>query len=114
MINLFRLASTYEHFVVIKGAKKLVRIEIFSMVSSSNVLRCRVWIQNIYNLYPALLNSDKIGNDLHAVHSADELNMEISSIVVENEHYLNGTSCESEQEILDYLADRISHYVEAF
>lgn len=110
MSNLFRLISTYEYFVEIKSTKRSVRIEIFTSLDNDGMFKGRVWIQNIYNLYPSLLNSDKAGKDLHAVHSADELNVDISSTIVDDERYLFGIKCNGEKEILNYFEKRISDY----
>lgn len=105
------MTSVTEYFVDIRGAQKVVRVEIFRSKADQSIFRGRAWIQNIYNLYPALVNTDANGKDLRSVHSADELNVEISSLVVADETYLSGKRCDNEDEILNYFVDAIGRYV---
>lgn len=106
---MFRLVSTYEYFVDIQGSRRLVRIEIFKSIDDA-LFRTRVWLQNIYNLYPALINTDKAGNNLNLTHSADEVNIDISSLVVDNEEYIFGKPCLDERELIDYLVKMINRH----
>ena len=101
--KIFKLISTYEYIVEINSAHKPVRVEVFQAVDSVDIYRARVWIQNMYNVYPTFLNTDENGSDLRKVHSCDELNTEITSNIAENERLILGEKYKSEKVFLDYV-----------
>ena len=110
MSAVFRLISTFECYAEIKATRRLFRIDVLCSVTDSSVFRTRIWIQNTYNLYPTLLNSNPAGRDPHVSHSADELNTDITSVIVDDERYLSGIRCEGEQEALRYATQMIDRY----
>lgn len=103
----FRLDETYEFFVELAKATKLVRIEIFSAVEDPQTFRTRVWLQDIYNLYPTMLNLGKNGEDLRHFHSSEHLNVEISLSVVESPEWLTGIWSESRSRFLELVRARV-------
>jgi hypothetical protein len=113
MSELFRLMSTFEYSVQIKSTQRWFRIDVLASVSDSSVFRTRIWIENTYNLYPTLLNCDAAGRDLHLVHSADELNTAITSVIVDDPRCMSGVRCGGEQEALRYATRMIDRYAES-
>jgi hypothetical protein len=109
-IELFRLLSTYE-FVKHNGDVQLpFRIEVFESLDMPNNYRARAWTSNFYNLYPAFLNTDKTGNDLHHIHSSDQVNIDITCIVADDPEILTGKIFENELSVVNYMRCLISKY----
>lgn len=109
---LYKLISTYELLLELGSVEKPVRIEILQSPDGKK-FRTRVWAQNTYNLYPTLMNIDEKGNDLHKMHSSDDLNQEITSLVFEDPELITGKEFASEKEVLQYTEDRISSFVKS-
>ena len=68
-------------------------------------------MQNTYNLYPTFLNIDKDGHDLKSIHSSDEINVEITSIISEDDSLIVGKFFNNEEEVLDYIISRIEIFL---
>ncbi|MFN8756754.1 MAG: hypothetical protein ACK5YB_14585 [Burkholderiales bacterium] len=106
-MTLFRLSGTYEAFVGSEGSQRLVRIEVLVSLKDHEIYRARVWVQSTYNLYPTFLNLGKDGADLKQVHSSDQLNAEITSLIADDPSWATGIACSSEQAFLDQVCRRI-------
>jgi hypothetical protein len=104
------MQSVYEFFVNLRGARRPVRIELFKSIDS-DLFRGRVWISGIFNLYPSAINTDNAGNDLRSLHSAEELSIELSALIADDEQYVYGKRCETEREVLDYFVKMVDRYV---
>jgi len=106
---LYKLISTYEILLNFSSTERPVRIEIFQSPDGKK-FRTRVWVQNMYNLYPTLLNINEKGDDLHTLHSSDDLNQEITSLVLEDPELIKGKEFDSEDEVLCYIEDRVNSF----
>jgi hypothetical protein len=105
---LFKLTSVYEYFLPAKDQPdKLVRLEIFNSVEETDIYRVRVWLQNTYNLYPTLINIDSQGNDLMSIHSSDDLNQDITSIVFSDGEIILGKRFSDEDSLINHAKDNI-------
>ena len=109
-MDFFKLKSTYELMVELNGVVRPVRIEIFELISKDNFFRVRAWVQSVYNLYPAFLNTDNQGNDLHSIHSSDSLNLEITDLIADDPRLITGDLYDDEYELLKHIKGRISDY----
>ncbi len=109
-MNLFKLTSTYEHFLPVGNNSQLVRIEIFRSAADLNIYRARIWIQNTYNLYPTFMNTSNEGGDLHCLHSSDQLNSDITSVVAEDPSLITGIQFENENQFLAYVNILLENY----
>ena len=112
-INLSKLTSTYEFMFDSGVGDRPVRIEIFKSTDEADVYRARVWMINTYNLYPALLNTAANGKDLHQVHSADQINMDITNLIAEQPDILFGKQYPSEEEFLEYVKTRVVEFLQS-
>jgi hypothetical protein len=108
--DLFKLISTYELVLTLNDAERPVRIEVFSSASNNQIYRARVWVQNTYNLYPTFLNIGEHGEDLHKMHSSDQLDTDITTIIAEDPDLITGKRYGNEQAFLDYLKTRVMYY----
>jgi len=109
---LYKLISTYELLLELGSTERPVRIEIFQLPDGKR-FRARVWVQNTYNLYPTLININEKGDDLHAVHSSDDLNQEITSLILEDPELIRGKEFNSEDEVLRYVEERINSFAKS-
>ncbi len=107
MENIFKLYSTYEYFTKKDSLSGLIRIEIFNNIKNKNMFRCRVWESNIYNVYPASINTDRYGHTTNFTHSADYLNAEITKLIFDSEDYISGVIVDSDVEFLKEIISRI-------
>jgi len=109
--DLFKLLSTYEYLHFYNDAEVPFRIETFRSIERHNIYRARVWVLNSYNLYPSLNNSGASGEDLHKVHSADQINQDITTLLADDTGILIGKHFENEEELLNYIKLQIiKHY----
>jgi len=109
---LYKLTSTYELLLSLGSVEKPVRIEIFQS-SDGKKFRAQVWAQNTYNLYPTLMNINEKGDDLHVMHSSDDLNQEITSLILEGPELIRGKELNSEDKVLQYIEERINFFAES-
>ena len=79
-MDLFKLNNVYEFFLPVDKVTVLCRIEVFKQLEG-DLLRARVWLQKMYNLYPAEINTNAQGDDLHHIHSSDFLSQDITYIL---------------------------------
>lgn len=110
--TLFKLISTYEQIVTLNTVDYPVRMEIFKSLDDRSFYRARVWVQNTYNLYPAFINSGKNGEDLHKVHSSDQVDMEITTLIADDPTLITGKHYTNESDIVDYVKSRVIFYRE--
>lgn len=108
--TLFKLISIYEVILTLGTVERPVRIEIFRSVNGDSIYRARIWVQNTYNLYPTFINTGHNGEDLHNVHSSDQIDMEITSLIAEDPELITGKHFSSEDGFLNYVRSRIAHY----
>jgi hypothetical protein len=108
--ELFRLLSTYEFLGHNNDVQLSFRIEVFESLDIPKNYRARVWTSNFYNLYPTFLNTDKTGNDLHHMHSSDQLNIDITCIVADDPEILIGKVFENELSVVNYMRSLILKY----
>lgn len=109
--KLFKLKSTYELILSQGDESQLVRIEIFALIEDSNYFKARVWFKNTYNLYPMVVNTGPNGEDLHRIHSSDDINTEITSMIAEEESFMLGKHYENEEEFLNYISNRVKEFI---
>jgi hypothetical protein len=109
---LYKLTSTYELLLDLGSTERPVRIEIFQSPDGKK-FRARVWVQNTYNMYPTLMNVNEKGDDLHAMHSCDELNQEITFLILDDPDLIRGKEFESEKKLLQYLETRVNSFAES-
>lgn len=110
---LYKLISTYEVFLNIDSQERPVRVEIFK-TSNDNNFRVRAWILNTYNLYPTFMNTDDKGDDLHKVHSSDDINQDITSLVFDDPGVIKGRRFKSESKVLEYVEGKIKDFSNIF
>jgi len=110
--ELWKLATTYELLLELGQTVRPIRIEVFKSEEACSRFRARIWVQNMYNLYPAYINTGPQGQDLHQVHSSDELNQDITYIV-EDPAFLEGVEFESEGAFVESLQAHILKYQKA-
>ena len=108
--DFFRLVSTYELMLTLGSMDRPVRIEVFRSLSDTQLYRARVWAQNTYNLYPTFLNTGQKGEDLRKVHSSDQIDADITSVLAEEPDLLTGKHYRSEEEFLAYVKTRVADY----
>lgn len=109
---LYKLISTYEILLDLEPTERPVRIEIFQSADGKR-FRTRVWVKNMYNLYPSLMNINEKGDDLHAIHSSDDLNQEITSLILEDPELIRGKEFGSEDELLQYVVVRVNSFAKS-
>lgn len=109
---LYRLISTYELLLTVGGAERPARIEVFQSQDGSKY-RARIWIQNTYNLYPTLMNTNNSGDDLHTMHSSDEINQEITSIILEDPGLVTGKEFNGEDQLISYIETRLKSFAQS-
>ena len=114
MNTLFKLIATYELVVEFSTLERPVRIEIFKPLEDKFLYRARVWMQNTYNLYPAYLNTDKNGEDLNTIHSSDQLDMDMTSLITDDPEIITGKHYMNKSDFLDYLKSSINYFKERF
>lgn len=110
--KLFKLVSTYEVMVTLSTIECPVRMEIFKTLEGESLYRARIWVQNTYNLYPTFMNTDGNGEDLHNVHSSDQIDMEITTLIAEDTELITGKYYASESDFLDYVKSRVVFYIQ--
>ena len=89
-----------------------VRMEIFKALEDEPLYRARIWMQNTYNLYPTFMNTDDNGDDLHNVHSSDQIDMEITTLIAEDPELITGKYYASESDFVDYVKSRVVFYIQ--
>ena len=105
-LNLFSLIDTLE--VRVDKSQQIIRIEI---LKSTNIYRTRIWLSEVYNLYPSTLNSDSVGNCLANIHSADTLNRDVTTIVLTSQSQLDGEASESKEEYIKKLLPLVTVFI---
>ncbi|GAB6140616.1 hypothetical protein JCM14076_13450 [Methylosoma difficile] len=113
-MRIFRLIGSYEFFVELSNEKKLVRIEIFEDINENFVFRTRVWLQNIYNLYPTMLNLGQNAEYLKQLYSSEHLNVEITLSIADSPEWLTGISFDCEKEFFDIVRSNVMAFFERF
>ena len=108
--GLFKLISTYEIILHLNKTDRPDRFEVFRSLADDSIYRARVWVQNTYNLYPTSLNINDKGDDLHRMHSCDELAQEITLAIAGNPDFITGKKYTDEQAFVDYILSRIKSY----
>jgi hypothetical protein len=108
--NIYRLVSVYEVLLRISKIDRPVRLEIFRSLIDLENYRARIFVQNTYNLYPTFINIGEHGEDLHVVHSADHIDMDITSLVAEVPGLMTGINFPSEDVFLEYVLDLLAKY----
>lgn len=109
---MYKLISTYELFVSLSGADRLLRIEVFNSVENNTIFRARIWLQNTYNLYPTFMNLSEDGKNLQKFHSSDEMNMEITSLIANDPSFITGNEYGDEREFLDFVISLVNDFKE--
>jgi len=104
-MDLFKLNNVYEFFIPMNRTKLLCRIEIFKELDG-DLLRSRVWLQKMYNLYPAEINTNAQGDDTHRIHSSDFLSQDISYILDEID-LTTGILVENEMELVSNVKNQV-------
>lgn len=107
---LFKLLSVYEITVLDQNIGRPVRIEILQSSENASIYRPRVWVKNTYNVYPMTVNTGSKGEDLHQMHSSDDLNNDISLLIAEDETFYRGKSFDNEEQVLEYTLKRVSDF----
>jgi len=112
-MDFFKLKNTYEFFVEKNNTDVICRVDVFFALSDEKTIRVRVWLQNIYNLYPFDANSDSMGRDTRVMHSSDQLMQDISSMLDIDPLMLTGLviSPYEELEIVSSLKQLVCEYV---
>jgi len=110
--KLFKLVSTYEIMVTLSTIERPVRMEIFKSLEDEPLYRARIWVQNTYNLYPASMNTDDNGEDWHNVHSSDQIDMEITTLIAEYPELITGKHYANENDFVDYVKSRVAFYIQ--
>jgi len=108
--ELWKLVATYELLLELGPIHRPVRIEVFKSNNGSSRFRARLWVQGTYNLYPTFLNMGPQGQDLHKIHSSEEMNQEITSLVVENPAFIEGIEFQSEVAFVEALQGLVTKY----
>ncbi len=111
--ELWKLVATYELLLELGQTRRPVRVEVFKSNNGGSRFRARLWVQGTYNLYPTFLNMGPQGQDLRHVHSSEELNQEITSLVVENPAFMEGIEFESEGAFVEALQGLVAKYQKA-
>ena len=109
---LYRLISTYELLLNIGSAVRPVRIEVFKSPDGDKY-RAHIWMQNRYNLYPSLMNTNEKGDDLHTLHSSDEINQEITALVLDNPDFVSGKEFDSEDKFVRHIEMQIKSFAQS-
>lgn len=112
-MEIFHLVESYEFFIEYARDKKLVRVEIFESLGKRGLFRTRAWIQNTYNLYPTFVNMGAHGDDLRQVHSSDQLNMEITTLVAETPDWITGVHMSDKESFLTRIQQRVVEFFPA-
>jgi len=102
-MRIFRLLASYEFFVGSSKEENLIRVEIFEAIGEAQIFRTRVWLQNLYNLYPTMLNFGRNAGDLHRFHSSEHLNAEITLSIADSPDWITGISFLSEAKFLEAI-----------
>jgi hypothetical protein len=108
----FRLIESYEFFVKWDIEQKLVRVEMFEAVEEPLVFRTRVWLQNLYNLYPTTLNLGPNNEHVSRLFSSDHLNAEITLSIADNPEWLTGISASSERVFFEMVQSSVIAFIE--
>ena len=82
-----------------------------SEIDNVSVKRVRIWRKDMFNLYPSDVNSGKQGEDLHRLHSCEEINIDITSTVVSEEDLIKSGRKINDDELLDMIFVKISDYI---
>lgn len=109
-MEFFKQASAYEVFLPGGDSSQLLRVEIFKSITDANIFRARIWVQSTYNLYPTFMNIADDGSDLHRVHSSDQVNSEITSVVADDPSLITGKRYDNEDQFLAYLTTLLTNY----
>jgi len=108
--ELWKLVATYELLLELGQTRRPVRVEVFKGTNGSSRYRARLWVQGTYNLYPTFLNTGPQGQDLHRMHSSEELNQEITSLVVDDPAFIEGIEYKSEAAFVEALQGLVIKY----
>ena len=108
---LFRVSAVYEEIVEISTRWRIFRIEILCCEEYPRRKRVRIWLNDFYNLYPSDINSGRNGEDLKACHSCEEINIDITNSVIDDNDLLLGGKEIDDSSLLEYSLERINWYV---
>jgi hypothetical protein len=113
--NSFKLIETYEIQFNLSGWNRCVRYEIFVSIKNISTYRARVYLDEQYNLYTYLLNSntDVDGNALNKMHNVDMLNRDITTLLPIGDELLNGKTCYSLEEFINYMHPEVASLIAA-
>lgn len=100
---LFKLCKTYDCWIDTDREKTLLRIEILQALKKKDLFNSRIWTCNLYNLYPSLVNTSVNGIDLRKIHSADAVNVDITTLILKDEEVMSGFSCKNEENAFNYV-----------
>ncbi len=109
--NLYKLLSTYEYSHAYNNVEVPIRIEVLKSVDKDGIYRARVWALNTYNLYPSQVNTGDTGEDLQQMHSADQVNQDITTLIADDVEILTGKSFKNEGEVLRYIQNKLTSYL---
>ncbi len=110
--QMFQLIETIELLVELTVETKLIRVEIFESANKNGFFRTRIWLQNIYDVYPTMLNHDlnRVGNE--RIYSSELLNVDITLSVAESPEWMTGIPCDCKEDFFNMIQSRVLNFFE--
>lgn len=112
--TLFELLACYELVWPDSRVYPPLRFEVLRAVDDASLYRARVWLKTRYNVYPSSMNTGSDGGDLRRVHSADELNAEITSLLADDSAFFTGMRFATQDAFVGYLRSKLESFVSSW
>ena len=109
--EIYRLIDTLDVSFNAGGWLRNVRIEVLESINNPLTFRGKILLDNTFNIYPSQLNTDDDGNDLHKIHSAENIATDISSNLPIASFLIEGHKKTSKEEFIKEILPVVEEYL---